>query len=103
MEMPTFEVIFDGEVLGQAEALNLPKLIDDLKLRACWGTSVQDRCPTGGYLHAHIGADLFDPTPETRGDRSYFTATLPRVGTVSYSFDPTHAIPPPVTFREMAA
>ena len=100
--MPIFEVVFDGAVLGRVEAPGLPNLIEDLMLRACRNASVRDRCPTGGGLHAHIRAERFDPTPEMRGDRAYYTALIPRVGSVSYNFDPTHTVPPPVTFSEVA-
>lgn len=101
MEMPTFKVVFDGEVIGRVEAASLLKLIESLMLRACRYAIVSDRCPAGGGLHAHIRAERFDPTPEMRGSRAYYTAPIPRVGTVSYNFDPTHRVPPPVTFSEV--
>ncbi|MDP3727761.1 MAG: hypothetical protein Q8R35_03970 [bacterium] len=100
--MPIFEVIFDGGVLGRVEASSLLNLIESLMLRACRFALVSDRCPTGGGLHAHIRAERFDPVPEMRGDRAYYTAPIPRVGPVSYNFDPTHTVPPPVTFSEVA-
>ncbi len=100
VQLTTFEVIFDGEVLGKIEAPNLPYLIATLlELQICRGTSMRDRCPVGNGLHAHFPVRRFDPRPVRRGDLDFFVARLPRLGEVSYHFDAEHSVAPPITFR----
>ena len=107
-----FEVFFDGERISEIcaevaedchEREALARCIAKAGLDPCSSVSVRDRCPTRGGLHAHIPARMFCATdPETRGGRTYWTATIPAVGKVSYSFESRNPMPPPVTFRAVA-
>lgn len=109
--MRRFEVIFDGAAIGQIEVEVQPwdvkneapaRCLARLGLSPCWGSNPHERCPASDGLHGHIPPVLFDAqNPIRRGDRTYYVAHLGDVGEISYSFDATHPIAPPVTFSEV--